>query len=339
MFKIFNGAEEWGVCLAGSGILTIFVLVMDESFQLMAAPLQGFTEAEWRVAHNRIAGGATMYFSPFIRVEKGVVRARDLRDVLPERNEGVTVVPQAICRDVAEFSLIADEISGLGYDCLDLNLGCPFKPQVKHGRGAGLLANKAELERVAEEMSRRGDVQFSVKMRLGVNGCDEWRDAVGVINDMPLRFVTVHPRCAVQQYAGELDMAEFEALVGALKHPVVFNGEVREPSDIERIRESYPQLLGVMVGRGLLARPSLFSEWRCGEVMDSVERRRGVVMAIHDEVLGAFEARLCGDSQLLMKMRPFWEYAGADFERKVVKHILKAGSLSSYRRAVDEAMR
>lgn len=308
---------------------------MKENLQLIAAPLQGFTEAEWRRAHGRVAGGADLYFSPFMRVERGAVRGRDLRDIRPDRNDGVALVAQAICRDAREFALIADEVAAMGLSRLDLNMGCPFKPQVKHGRGAGLLANPGELEAIADEMERRREMTFSVKMRPGVERADEWREAVDIINRMRLSFITVHPRIAAQMYGGQLLLDEFGAMCGELRHAVVFNGDVREPADIDRILESFPGLYGVMAGRGLLARPTLFAEWRAGEELPEDERRRAVT-AIHNEMFAAYETRLCGDSQLLMKIKPYWEYAGADFDRKAVKKLLKAGSLASYRRALSE---
>lgn len=308
---------------------------MNEKLQLLAAPLQGFTEAEWRVAHSRVAGGADQYFSPFMRVERGAVRGRDARDIMPERNEGVNLVAQAICRDAREFAMIADEARIRGVMRLDLNLGCPFKPQVKHGRGAGLIGNSAELEAIADEMERRPGMEFSVKMRPGVERADEWREAAPALNRMKLSYVTVHPRLATQMYGGELLMDEFRAISEGLNHPIIYNGDIKTPADIDRIAAEFPDLYGIMAGRGLLERPTLFAEWRAGREMTEGERRRAIV-AIHDAMFEAYEERLCGDSQLLMKIRPYWEYAGAAFERKAVKKLLKAGSLASYRRALSE---
>lgn len=308
---------------------------MKDGFLLLAAPLQGFTEAEWRVAHNRVAGGVSAYFAPFMRIEKGEVRRRDLRDIDPARNRGVAMVPQAICKDAGEFAMITDAVAQVGYSRLDLNLGCPFRPQVKHGRGAGLLINMEALDVVAEEMLHRPDMRFSVKMRPGVNDPGDWRRVADIINRMPLEYVTVHPRVAAQQYGGELHADEFAAIGRELRHDIVFNGDVAEPKDIDRLREQFPGLRGVMAGRGLLSRPTLFAEWLNGQELSLDERRREIRL-IHSEMIGEYEQRLCGESQLLMKIKPYWEYAGCVFDRKRVKRVMKAGNLAAYLRAVDE---
>lgn len=64
---------------------------MDKELKIFAAPLQGFTEAAWRVAHNEVFGGVDAYFTPFIRYEKGGLRNKDSSEVLPENNRGIKV--------------------------------------------------------------------------------------------------------------------------------------------------------------------------------------------------------------------------------------------------------
>ena len=74
-------------------------------FRLMAAPLQGYTEAPFRHFHAEIYGGgeSLTYFSPFLRIEKGSVRPRDLRDITSPLNANHRLIPQIIFRDATEF--------------------------------------------------------------------------------------------------------------------------------------------------------------------------------------------------------------------------------------------
>ncbi|MDE7388332.1 MAG: tRNA-dihydrouridine synthase family protein, partial [Muribaculaceae bacterium] len=78
--------------------------------KIYAAPLQGLTDAPWRRFHADVCGGVDTYFMPFLRVEKGIVRAKELRDLASELNRGLDVVPQAIFRSVDELALIADAV-------------------------------------------------------------------------------------------------------------------------------------------------------------------------------------------------------------------------------------
>ena len=107
--------------------------------QLHFAPLQGYTDFEYRRIHARHCGGVDSYYTPFIRWEKGGVRDKDIKDILPENNEGLHLIPQIICADTDEFNRLADVIQEHGYGEMDLNMGCPAPMQTKLMRGSGIL--------------------------------------------------------------------------------------------------------------------------------------------------------------------------------------------------------
>lgn len=302
--------------------------------RLYAAPLQGYTETEWRHCHAEIAGGVDAYYMPFIRVEKGVVRRKDIAEINSELNHSVTVIPQVIVRDSDELRITAEAIIAAGYREIDINMGCPFPPQVKHGRGAALTASPSALKSLSDAMRENyPGIKFSAKMRLGVTAPSEWRDIIGIINDMPLTHLTVHPRTASQQYGGELHLNEFGALLEASTHPVVFNGNITSPTDIDHIAERYPAVSGIMVGRGLLMRPTLLSEWRSGKERTDAERL-AIVTALHDAILKIYRKRLCGDAQILSKIKPFWDYQAYAIGHKATKAIRKATSMQKYEAAL-----
>lgn len=301
--------------------------------KIFAAPLQGFTESPWRRAHAACAGGVDEYFAPFSRVEKGAVRRRDIRDYQADA-DAIELTPQAIFRDVAELEMIADTLAGAGALRIDLNLGCPFPPQLHKGRGAAMIERPEMLRRVGELINRRPEISFSAKMRLGVSDPCRWREALPIINDWPLRHLTVHPRTASQQYAGELYFNEFEDVVELSCHPIVFNGDIVSPQQIDSILARYQSIAGVMIGRGLLADPLLAANWRTGTASDP-EKRILTLLEIHDRILEYYRASLCGDHQVLQKIRPFWTYAADLLPHRIVKAIRKASSLAAYVAAID----
>ncbi len=296
----------------------------EKEFRLMVAPLQGLTEAAWRSVHHRLFGevqGEVEYFTPFIRVEKGEVRARDLRDFTACLNEGMRLTPQIIFRDIDEWKMLVDTLVENGAKRIDMNMGCPFPPQVNKGRGAGMILHPEIVGRIAEEMANYPDVRFSVKMRLGVADPSEAIALVDILNTMPLRHVTVHPRTAKQQYKGELHLKELEEFSYSLIHPIIYNGEISTLTDIENLFANYS---GVMVGRGLLARPSLFAEYQSGEEW-SVEEREEAYLNLMRYVSSELENILCGRVQLRDKMRPYWEYAPSSLDKKIIKIGRKSG--------------
>ena len=85
--------------------------------------MQGYTDFEYRRIHSRHCGGVDTYYTPFIRWEKGGIREKDIKDILPENNEGLHLVPQIICADTDEFKRLADTIQEHGYEEMDLNMG------------------------------------------------------------------------------------------------------------------------------------------------------------------------------------------------------------------------
>ncbi len=291
----------------------------EKELKLMVAPLQGLTEAVWRSVHHRLFGdcqGEVEYFTPFIRVEKGEVRARDLRDFTSDLNEGMVLTPQIIFRDGDEWKMLVDALAANGAKRIDMNLGCPFPPQVKKGRGAGMIQHPDVIGSIAEEMANYPGIQFSVKMRLGVDDPSEAVALVDILNAMPLRHVAIHPRTAKQQYKGELHLKEMGEFSSNLRHPIIFNGEISTPTDIETLSKTYG---GVMVGRGLLSRPSLFAEYRSGEEW-SVEKREEAYLNLMRDVSSELEKKLYGKSQYRDKIKPYFEYPPSSFDKKTVKN-------------------
>lgn len=303
--------------------------------KIYAAPLQGYTEAAWRGFHARLTGSIDEYFTPFLRIEKGEMRRRDLRDLTSQLNEGAKITPQIIFGSIDEFRQLTSTLSQLGFDRIDINMGCPFPPQVHHGRGAGMIARTDLLKALAEELSQQPDISFSIKMRLGATTDNEWRQAMPIINRMPLRHVTLHPRIATQQYRGTLNYSEAAAFAAECAHPLIFNGEIHSTTDIATLVERFQSIKGVMLGRGLLARPTLATEYRSG-TETSDEEIRACIVALHEAIYKATAPALCGDSQILAKMKPFWEYAGAAFDRKAMKAVAKARTTNAYLEAVHK---
>lgn len=315
------------------------------------APLQGYTEDVYRRAHCALCGGIDSYYTPFIRVEHGEVRRKERFDMLPEHNEGLSLVLQVIAGDADEMQLLLDairtawrphlEAGGSTPDGaarrlrVDLNLGCPFPLQVRHGKGAGLMDHPDALQRICELMQRSDDLDFSVKMRLGVDDADQWRSLLPLLADTPLHHIVLHPRVATQQYGGAPDMDAFGQFLDACPHPVVYNGDIKTADDIRRLEARYPRLSGVMVGRGLLARPTLAREY----IDECVLSDREVIAALvrlHDAVHANLATRIPGEAQLLNKLRTFWDYAEPTLGRKAWKKIHKAGSMRNYLSAVGE---
>ncbi len=297
------------------------------------APVQGHTDAAWRHFHHAVYGGDNRYFTPFMRCEHGETRRQDMRDYLSPLNDGIDLEPQVIFRDMAELDVLLGRLEAEGARAVNLNMGCPFPLQTGKGRGAGFIRNAAEASRLPETLAAHPGPAYSVKMRLGFESPDEWRGVIDMLNSLELTNIYLHPRVARQQYGGELHLDEFAAFVEASRNPVVFNGDIRTPGDIAEAERRFPGITGVMTARGVLGRPSLAAESVDAEEW-AREKRIVKMMEFHRALLGHYEETLCGDAQVLAKIKPFWEYAEDEIGRKAWKAIRKASNMARYHSAV-----
>ena len=303
--------------------------------KLYAAPLQGFTEAPWRNLLKEVYSGIDAYYTPFVRMEKGEFRNKDVREIASENNTVSRLIPQLIASTPAELERLAGLFIEKGYKEADINMGCPFPLMTGKHKGSGILPYPAEVEALLKELVHYPELGFSVKMRLGWECADEWRLLLPLLNAAPLRRIVLHPRIGKQQYKGEVDLAAFPAFYEECVHPFVYNGDLLTVEDIRKVDEEFPRLEGVMLGRGLLANPALAWEYANGAVF-SPDELYEKVKALHARLLQYYEAHLQGEVQLLSKMKPYWEYLLPDADRKIKKAIKKATTMDKYLTAVNQ---
>ena len=299
------------------------------------APLQGHTDDVYRRTHHQLIGGVERYYTPFVRVEAGDIRSKDRRDINPKNNEGVPVVPQIIFKNLKEFTYLVDEIEALGYHNIDLNMGCPFPLQAKHGRGSGILPHPDVVEDVVRTIKERTQLAFSVKMRLGWDNAEDWKPILHILNGTPLTHITLHPRTGVQQYKGDIDYDAFARFYEECNHPIIYNGDLTTLEQLHDMEERYPRLAGLMLGRGLLARPTLAKEYAEGREWSHEEHIRSL-RSLHEQLSEQYSHIVKGDAQLHSKLRPFWEYTESLIGRKPYKKIMKSGNLRNYMSAIEE---
>lgn len=297
------------------------------------APVQGHTDAAYRHFHASRYRGTDYYYTPFIRLERGEVRQRDLRDTFGELAEATPAIAQLIFRDEEELSALVAKMKEEGATRLDINMGCPFPLQTSKGRGAATVANEKCHEAVKKIVTENPDIEFSVKMRLGFSDPEEWKGLIPVLNELNLTHIAVHPRVAKQQYGGELNLEQMKAITGESRNPIVFNGEIKTPEDAARVLERFQEVSGIMIGRGLLGRPSLAAEIAAGEEWNK-KKRLEEMLRFHRVLMRHYEDTLCGDHQILSKLAPFWEYAEEEIGRKAWKQIKKASNMAKYHSAI-----
>lgn len=312
--------------------LHIFASIM---LPIHFAPIQGYTDDVYRRIHHTMVGGIERYYTPFVRVEAGGIRSKDRRDINPKNNVGVPVTPQLIFGNRKELEYLIGELEILGYQSLDLNMGCPFPLQARHGRGSGILAHTDIVAEIMAVINNYSHLNFSVKMRLGWENSDEWEPILKMLNEVPLTHITLHPRTGIQQYKGVIDYNAFSHFYEMCHHPIIYNGDITSLPQLQEMEDRFPRLAALMLGRGLLARPSLAKEYLEGREW-SREEQIGTLCMLHAKLMEQYANIVKGDAQLHGKLRSFWEYTEPLIGHKACKKIMKSGNLRNYLKAIEE---
>ncbi len=237
------------------------------------APMEGITDGILRQVHHRLFGGIDVYCLPFHKLTQSLsLLTREERDISPDENEGLNVLPQALTRDPDQLSAWLYYVSECGYSRADLNLGCPSPTVTARGRGSGLLRDPDYLRSFLDRLfSCTLPVSLSAKTRIGYERAEEWPALAELLAGYPFAHVTVHVRTTREQYTGGIHPEAFEiALQKGILHPV-YNGDLRTPEDVQALTARFPKAEAVMIGRGLLADPALARRIRGGKEADRDE--------------------------------------------------------------------
>lgn len=289
---------------------------------LYLAPLRGFTNAVYRDTFSRFFDGFDLAVSPFIpATEARRLRDCHVRDLLPERNRRMPVIPQMIGNSPEDFIRMALRLSDLGYDAFNWNLGCPFPMVAKKQRGSGLLPHPERIDAFLEAVVPRIPGTLSIKARLGRYAEDEIFRLIPVFNRYPLSEVILHPRTGVQMYEGVPHLDVFESCLETIDHPVAYNGDITRRSDFTRLAERFPTVNRWMIGRGALINPFLAASIKSEQ--DEFPDPIGTFHRFHDALFTAHREVFSGPAHLLDRMKGFWCYFSRAFEetRKLLKEI------------------
>ncbi|MDC1162143.1 tRNA-dihydrouridine synthase family protein [Tenacibaculum sp.] len=308
------------------------------SFTLLSSPLQGFTDFRFRNAQNKYFGGIDTFYAPYIRLNgKFKIKSSYHRDLLPENNNTLTVIPQVITNDPDEFLFVAKYVQSLGYKELNWNLGCPYPMVTKSGMGSGLICNPGRIDEVLYKAHNETDILVSMKMRMGYENSTEILNTFPILDKYPLKNIAIHARIGKQLYKGSVDLDAFQKCIDEAKHKLYYNGDITSVDNFKLIKNRFPSISHFMMGRGLIADPFL-PQMIKNNVTEYPKNRWGVFETFHNEIYQQYDEALSGPTPIKMKMLGFWEYFSQSFSNphKTYKKIKKASNQKKYQIAVKE---
>ncbi len=292
-----------------------------------AAPMEGLTGWRWRQVHAALFGAADRYYTPFLSPNANFeFQTKELREIDPENNRDLPVVPQILTNRAEYFIWAAKECRARGYAEVNLNLGCPSGTVTGKNKGAGLLRETDILRTLLDGIfDALPDLKISVKTRIGWDDPAQWPALLDLLNDYPIALLIVHPRVRTEFYKGAAHREVFAWTQEHTRLPLCYNGDLFTPADA-----AAAPWVPLMLGRGLQADPSLLRRLRGGERATVAE-----LQAYHDALCAAYRRDHSGDAPTLHRMRELWNYLSRSFQDPdpILRAARKSRTLSSYDQA------
>lgn len=305
----------------------------EETMNLYFAPLEGITTYIYRNTHAEMFGGCGAYYSPFINPsDQYKVSRKGEKDILPEFNSGIDLKIQVLTNRAESFLRFSEKMQRLGYDEININLGCPSATVVKKGRGSGFLQDKQALDAFLYEIFSKSDMKISLKTRIGFDSPDEMEELLQIYNKYPLSLLIIHPRTRADFYDGVPRDEIFAACYKNSKNKLCYNGNIYTVEDYKRVAERFEDIDGVMFGRGAIRNPAIFREIKGGKKITTAE-----LIEFSKRLMENYYAVLKSDTFTLHKLKEIWVYILQNYpdEKKIAKAMKKSTTLADFKAAMS----
>lgn len=306
---------------------------------LYLAPMEEITGYIYRNTLAKHFGYVDTYYTPFITPNQNkMLKTKDGREIIPEHNAGLNVVPQVLTNNAEHFVELAHLLIELGYEEINLNCGCPSGTVVKKNKGSGIFRDFYILESLLSgifESDIAGKVKISVKTRVGLDDDQDFEDIVRVYNKYPISELCIHPRIQTDFYKGKPRMDTFEYGLNNANTDICYNGDIFTAGDYKDLVSKYganEKLKSVMIGRGAIANPGIFREIRTGQKMTVTELKE-----FHNELYENY-ASIWSEKDGLFKLKEVWTYLATKFVDidKPLKKLKKSGGRAEFMAAANE---
>lgn len=223
------------------------------------SPMAGLTDSVFRRLIKRL-GGCGLVMTEFTSAEGLTRNSFKSQRMLFYHEEERPVTAQLFGADPHRLAEATRMVEDLGFDAIDLNLGCPAKKVVKGCGGSALLRETQLLEEILKAIRAAASIPFTIKIRAGWSETEIVALQVGkMAEDNGVEAITLHPRTRVQGFSGKADWSIIAQLKAHLKIPVIGNGDIVSPEDAFRMRAE-TGCDGIMIGRGALSNPWIFRQ-------------------------------------------------------------------------------
>ncbi|MBF0533263.1 MAG: tRNA dihydrouridine synthase DusB [Candidatus Omnitrophica bacterium] len=226
---------------------------------LALAPMENVTDFPFRFMCQSL--GADLLYTEFTSAQAIIRDAAKAWAKAAIRDAERPIGIQIFGRSIDAMAEAARRLEVLKPDFIDINAGCWARDVVRHGEGAGLLLDLVHFENLVKAVVRATSVPVTVKTRLGWDP-----DRINILTVAPMleqagaQALTVHCRTRDQGYQGAADWTWLEKIRQTIRIPLIGNGDVKTGADAKKLFDLGCD--GVMIGRGVLHNPWIFSQTR-----------------------------------------------------------------------------
>ena len=270
------------------------------------APMEGITDSIYRSLHHAHFGGVDRYYMPFLSpTQHRALTPKEARELPKADSVSFVAVPQILTKHSEDFLWAASVCRDLGYDEVNLNLGCPSGTVVAKGKGAGMLRDLEQLDRFLDAVFSASVLPISVKTRLGLENPEDFVQILEVFNRYPMKELTVHPRVRKDFYKEPMREEWFRYAYENSKNKLCYNGNIITKQQADEIAKTYPGVESVMIGRALIGDPGMLLPQGTTAV---------TLKQFHDELVEEYTAVFGSRRNAMFRMKENWSLLHKRFE-------------------------
>lgn len=284
-------------------IPTFFIRDIPIYGDAILAPMDGYSDYPFRSLCREF--GSAMSYTEFVQVEKVLSKSKQPAKKFYFEAAERPITFQLYGDDPDKILEAALRVQDWNPDIIDINMGCPAKAISHRGAGVGMMKSPLKIARTFKKLSAKLKIPVTGKIRLGWERNKNYKLIARIIEECGGSLIAMHARTKEQGYLGSADWDAIAEVKAAVKIPVIGNGDVKRVADIARMKQ-HTGCDAVMIGRGALANPWIFSKQdreqvTPQQVRETVRKHLAKSVAFYGEEDGQRLFRKYAVQYLLMK--------------------------------------
>lgn len=306
---------------------------------LILAPMAGVTDLPFRMLCRE--QGCGLLFTEMVSAKAIIYKNKNTEELMTIRDGENPIAIQLFGSDADIMAEAAKEAAKRPCDIIDVNMGCPVPKVVNCGDGSALMKTPDKAEEILYRIVNAVDIPITVKIRKGFDG--QHVNAVEMAKraeNAGVSAITVHGRTREQYYSGNADRNIIKEVKSAVSIPVIGNGDITCPEDVERMFEQ-TGCDAVMIGRAARGNPWIFAQMdrylKTGEKIDKPDITQVKEMILrHAKLQLKYKGEYTGIRE--MRKHVAWYTAGYPHSAKLRQSVNQVETYEQLKKLLDEKM-